>query len=169
MTQEKKAELISEMEAMIRRFEVILELLKENPEEVYTEEEPEPVVKISDVDLEIMVTEHIRMLGVPAHIKGNTYAKDVVLQGLKDKDSLSSITKILYPTIARKNHTTASRVERAIRTAIEIAWTRGDLDFQQKIFGYTTSTSKGKPTNAEFILTVTDYIALELKKQGFTL
>lgn len=109
------------------------------------------------------VTHILHEIGVPAHIKGYQYLREGILLAVEDTEMLSSITKLLYPAIAKKCDTTASRVERAIRHAIEVAFGRGNLDVIEDIFGYTVSTGKGKPTNSEFIALIADKIRLELK------
>ena len=114
-------------------------------------------------NLESDVTEVIHEIGVPAHIKGYQYLRDAIVMSVNDMDMLNSITKVLYPTIAKKYQTTSSRVERAIRHAIEVAWDRGDLDTLQRFFGYTVSNTKGKPTNSEFIALIADKLSLQLK------
>ena len=114
-------------------------------------------------DMEIVVTEVIHQLGVPAHIKGYHYLREAILCSLEDKELLESVTKQLYPTVAKKFMTTSSRVERAIRHAIEIAWDRGNLDTLNSFFGYTVNTCKGKPTNSEFIALITDKLRLQYK------
>ena len=117
----------------------------------------------TDTDLENDVTEIIHEVGVPAHIKGYQYLRDAIVMSVKDMDMLNSITKILYPTIAKKYQTTPSRVERAIRHAIEVAWSRGRMDTLDDMFGYTINRGKGKPTNSEFIALITDRIRLDYK------
>jgi len=114
-------------------------------------------------NLEADVTSIIHEIGVPAHIKGYQYLRDSIMLSVSDMDMLNSITKMLYPTIAKMNHTTSSRVERAIRHAIEVAWSRGNLDTIDELFGYTINTGKGKPTNSEFIALIADKIRLEYK------
>lgn len=114
-------------------------------------------------NLENDVTDIIHEVGVPAHIKGYQYLRDAILMVIKDPDMLNSITKILYPTIAKENATTPSRVERAIRHAIEVAWSRGNMDIINSLFSYTVSTGKGKPTNSEFIALIADKIRLQCK------
>ena len=114
-------------------------------------------------DLEKDVTDMIHEIGVPAHIKGYQYLRDAIVMSVNDMDMLNSITKILYPTIAKKYQTTSSRVERAIRHAIEVAWSRGKMDTIDEMFGYTIHNGKGKPTNSEFIALITDRIRLEYK------
>lgn len=114
-------------------------------------------------NLEADVTEIIHEIGVPAHIKGYQYLRDAIVMSVNDMDMLNSITKILYPTIAKKYQTTSSRVERAIRHAIEVAWSRGKMDTIDEMFGYTIHNGKGKPTNSEFIALITDRIRLEYK------
>ncbi len=117
-------------------------------------------------DLELTVTQFIHELGVPAHIKGYQYIREAIMMVVKDMDMLNYITKQLYPAIAKRYGTTASRVERAIRHSIEVAWSRGKPEVMDKIFGYTVHTEKGKPTNSEFIAMVADHARLELKQKG---
>lgn len=118
-------------------------------------------------NLEADVTNIIHEIGVPAHIKGYQYLRDAIILSVGDIEMLNSITKILYPTIAKKHQTTSSRVERAIRHAIEVAWSRGKMDTIDALFGYTVSTGKGKPTNSEFIALIADKIRLEYKNRSF--
>lgn len=118
-------------------------------------------------NLETDVTDIIHEIGVPAHIKGYQYLRDAIILSVNDMEMLNSITKILYPTIAKKYQTTSSRVERAIRHAIEVAWSRGKMDTIDALFGYTVSTGKGKPTNSEFIALIADKIRLEYKNRSF--
>lgn len=115
-------------------------------------------------NLEKDVTDMIHEIGVPAHIKGYQYLREAIMMSVKDPDMLGSITKVLYPTIARKYQTTSSRVERAIRHAIEVAWNRGKMETLDNLFGYTINTGKGKPTNSEFIALIVDKIRLQYKK-----
>lgn len=114
-------------------------------------------------NLEVEVTGIMHEIGVPAHIKGYQYLRDGIMMVVKDIDIINSITKQLYPTIAREYNTTPSRVERAIRHAIEVAWSRGQVDAIDSIFGYTVNIGKGKPTNSEFIAMVADKLRLEMK------
>lgn len=116
-------------------------------------------------NLETDVTNMIHEIGVPAHIKGYQYLRDAIIMSVNDMEMLNSITKILYPTIAKKHQTTSSRVERAIRHAIEVAWSRGKMDTIDELFGYTVSGGKGKPTNSEFIAMIADKIRLEYKSR----
>ena len=116
-------------------------------------------------NLETDVTNMIHEIGVPAHIKGYQYLRDSIIMAVKDMDTLNSITKILYPTIAKMHQTTPSRVERAIRHAIEVAWSRGKMDTIDELFGYTVRNDKGKPTNSEFIALIADRIRLEYKNK----
>ena len=106
---------------------------------------------------------HIHEIGVPAHIKGYQYLREAIIIAVEDMDVINAITKILYPQVAKTFQTTPSRVERAIRHAIEVAWDRGDLDTLQRFFGYTVSNTKGKPTNSEFIALIADKLQLQLK------
>lgn len=113
--------------------------------------------------LEGMVTAIIHEIGVPAHIKGYQYLREAIMITVRDMDVINAVTKVLYPEVAKRFATTPSRVERAIRHAIEVAWDRGDLETLQKYFGYTVSVSKGKPTNSEFIAMIADRLTLEQK------
>lgn len=122
-----------------------------------------PAAEDSELALEIKVTEVIHQIGVPAHIKGYQYLRDAIMMAVHDMEAVGAITKILYPSIAKKYHTTSSRVERAIRHAIEVAWDRGDLETLQAYFGYTVSGIKGKPTNSEFISMIADRLRLQMK------
>lgn len=114
-------------------------------------------------NLEVEVTNIMHEIGVPAHIKGYQYLRDAIMMVVKDLDIINSITKQLYPSIARGYNTTPSRVERAIRHAIEVAWSRGQVEAIDALFGYTVSIGKGKPTNSEFIAMVADKLRLEMK------
>ncbi|MBD5491296.1 MAG: sporulation transcription factor Spo0A [Lachnospiraceae bacterium] len=114
-------------------------------------------------DLEKDVTDMIHEIGVPAHIKGYQYLREAIMMSVEDVEMLGSITKILYPTIAKKYQTTPSRVERAIRHAIEVAWSRGRMETLDALFGYTINTGKGKPTNSEFIALIADKIRLQYR------
>lgn len=114
-------------------------------------------------DLEKDVTEMIHEIGVPAHIKGYQYLREAIMMSVEDTEMLNSITKVLYPSIAKKYQTTPSRVERAIRHAIEVAWSRGRMETLDALFGYTINTGKGKPTNSEFIALIADKIRLQYK------
>ena len=119
-----------------------------------------------DVDLKDMVTAVIHEVGVPAHLKGYQYLRQAIIIAVNDMEVINAVTKVLYPEVARHFGTTPSRVERAIRHAIEVAWDRGDLETLQKYFGYTVSNTKGKPTNSEFIAMIADRLTLELKRKG---
>ena len=114
-------------------------------------------------DLEAQVTRIIHQIGVPAHIKGYQYLRTAILLTVKDSDIINSVTKILYPSVAKKYQTTTSRVERAIRHAIEVAWDRGDVDTLNSYFGYTIQNNRGKPTNSEFIAMIADNLRLKYK------
>ena len=117
-----------------------------------------------DADLEATVTEIIHEIGVPAHIKGYQYLREAIILTIKDMDVINAVTKVLYPEVAKRYSTTPSRVERAIRHAIEVAWDRGDIEVLQKYFGYTVSNIKGKPTNSEFIAMIADSLTLRQKQ-----
>ena len=114
-------------------------------------------------DLEKDVTDMIHEIGVPAHIKGYQYLREAIMMSVEDVEMHGSITKVLYPTIAKKYQTTPSRVERAIRHAIEVAWSRGRMETLDALFGYTINTGKGKPTNSEFIALIADKIRLQYR------
>jgi len=116
--------------------------------------------------LELAVTNIIHDVGVPAHIKGYHYVREAIMMAVEDMDVLNAITKVLYPTVAKKFGTTSSRVERGIRHAIEIAWSRGDIDTINNFFGYTVSNTKGKPTNSEFVAMIADKLHLQFKQHA---
>ena len=116
--------------------------------------------------LETYITKMLHELGIPAHIKGYQYLRDAISMVVRDREMMEAVTKILYPEIPKKNYTSSSRVERAIRHAIEVAWGRGSLEVIDELFGYTISTGKGKPTNSEFIALIADKICLDYKKIG---
>lgn len=123
----------------------------------------ENVFSRKEHDLESDVTDIIHEIGVPAHIKGYQYLRDAIMMSVNDGEMLNSITKLLYPSIAKRHKTTPSRVERAIRHAIEVAWSRGKMDTIDELFGYTVNNGKGKPTNSEFVALIADKIRLEYK------
>lgn len=116
--------------------------------------------------LERQVTSVIHEVGVPAHIKGYQYVREAIIIAVQDMDVINAVTKVLYPEVAKRYSTTPSRVERAVRHAIEVAWERGDLDTLQRYFGYTVNSSKGKPTNSEFIAMIADRIRLQRKTRA---
>jgi two-component system response regulator (stage 0 sporulation protein A) len=113
--------------------------------------------------LEIQVTEVLHQIGVPAHIKGYHYLRDSIIMAIETPDIINAVTKQLYPNVAKRYETTASRVERAIRHAIEVAWDRGDVDILNSYFGYTIHNTRGKPTNSEFIAMISDRLRLHMK------
>ena len=131
----------------------------------FSRQEPLPAAMPNDATLEALVTEIIHEIGVPAHIKGYQYLREAIILTINDMDIINAVTKVLYPEVAKKFNTTPSRVERAIRHAIEVAWDRGDIETLQKFFGYTVSNIKGKPTNSEFIAMIADCLSLR-QKQG---
>ncbi len=138
----------------VRKTEIKVESRKEKTEQEIRERQK---------NLEERVTDLLHEMGIPAHIKGYHYLREAIMMAVDDMDVLNAITKILYPTVAKKYQTTSSRVERAIRHAIEVAWSRGKLDTIEELFGYTVSNGKGKPTNSEFIALISDTIQLEYK------
>lgn len=119
-----------------------------------------------ETDLECAVTEIIHQVGIPAHIKGYHYLRTAIMLSVNNDEMINCITKLLYPTVAKRYQTTSSRVERAIRHAIEIAWDRGDIDVLTGIFSYTVHTTKGKPTNSEFIALIADHLRLKFKARA---
>ena len=119
--------------------------------------------KKSEDRIEVIISEIMRQIGIPAHIKGYQYLRESIMLTVHDPELMHAVTKILYPAVAKSNNTTASRVERAIRHAIEVAWDRGDVDVLSSFFGYTIQNSRGKPTNSEFIAMISDKLRLDLK------
>jgi len=117
-----------------------------------------------EASIDTLVTDVIHEIGIPAHIKGYQYVREAIILAVNDPEIINSVTKVLYPTVARKYLTTPSRVERAIRHAIEVAWDRGDIETIQKYFGYTVSNIKGKPTNSEFIAMIADRLNLRQRE-----
>ena len=115
-------------------------------------------------DMDVVISDIMRQIGVPAHIKGYQYLRAAIRLSVDDPEMLDSVTKLLYPTVAKMYSTTPSRVERAIRHAIEVAWDRGDVDVLSSYFGYTIQSQRGKPTNSEFIAMITDKLRLSIKK-----
>lgn len=120
-------------------------------------------VRMSTSDLEVLVSDIMHQIGVPAHIKGYQYLREAIILSINDTEMMNSVTKVLYPTVAKRFATTSSRVERAIRHAIEVAWDRGDVDVLSSYFGYTIQNTRGKPTNSEFIAMISDKLRLQLK------
>lgn len=118
---------------------------------------------VTNNDLEVTVSEIMHQIGVPAHIKGYHYLREAIILSINDTEMINSVTKLLYPTIAKTFNTTSSRVERAIRHAIEVAWDRGDVDVLSAYFGYTIQNTRGKPTNSEFIAMISDKLRLKMK------
>ena len=114
-------------------------------------------------DLQVTISEIMHQIGVPAHIKGYQYLREAIVLSINDREMMSSVTKVLYPTVAKMYSTTSSRVERAIRHAIEVAWDRGDVDVLSSYFGYTIQNTRGKPTNSEFIAMISDKLRLRMK------
>jgi two-component system response regulator (stage 0 sporulation protein A) len=139
--------------------------LVERLEEIRAEDKQNrnPAKRSNSNSIETMVTNIIHEIGVPAHIKGYQYLREAIIIAVGDMDVINAITKVLYPQVAKTFQTTPSRVERAIRHAIEVAWDRGDLDTLQRFFGYTVSNTKGKATNSEFIALIADKLQLQLK------
>ncbi len=121
------------------------------------------IIAIKDCELEKYITEIMLDIGVPAHLKGYHYLRDAILLSGKDMEVVSSITKMLYPTIAKRFKTTDQKVERAIRNAIEVSWSRGNVETFEKMFGYSISSGKTRPTNSEYIARIADKVRLDFK------
>ena len=124
---------------------------------------PSLILHPNDSSIECRVTEILHQIGVPAHIKGYHYLRNSIIMSIENPDIINAVTKQLYPSVAKKYSTTSSRVERAIRHAIEVAWDRGDVDILNSYFGYTIHNSRGKPTNSEFIAMISDKLRLQIK------
>ena len=129
----------------------------------WKEERSRHSLPVREDDIEVIISDMMRQIGVPAHIKGYRYLRTSIRLCIENPEMLSAVTKQLYPTVAKEYKTTASRVERAIRHAIEVAWDRGDVDVLSSYFGYTVNAQRGKPTNSEFIAMLSDKIKLALK------
>lgn len=125
-----------------------------------------PAARLDTFGIELKVTEILHEIGVPAHIKGYHYLRDSIIMSVEQPDIINAVTKQLYPSVAKKYETTSSRVERAIRHAIEVAWDRGDIDVLNSYFGYTIHNDRGKPTNSEFIAMISDRLRLQIKNAG---
>lgn len=121
------------------------------------------IANMNEVDLERYVTKIMLDMGIPAHLKGYHYLREAIILSGKDMEAVSSVTKLLYPTVAKRFKTTDQKVERAIRNAIEVSWTRGNVDTFEELFGYSVSTGKGRPTNSEYIARIADKIRLDLR------
>lgn len=142
-------------------FDRIKMLCRPAPSKLGSEVRLSPPAELNPKDMEIRVTNVIHNVGVPANIKGYQYLRDAILMTINDNEMINAVTKQLYPEVAKRHKTTSSRVERAIRHAIEVACTRGNEECFYKLFGYTVSTLKGKPTNSEFIALIADKLRLE--------
>ena len=121
------------------------------------------IVLMNEVDLEIYVTKIMRELGVPAHLKGYHYLRTAIMMSGKDMETVSSVTKLLYPEVAKKHHTTDQKVERAIRNAIEISWNRGNKEAIEMLFGYSAGSGRARPTNSEYIARIADKVRLDIR------
>ncbi|MCH5275310.1 MAG: sporulation transcription factor Spo0A [Lachnospiraceae bacterium] len=160
---ERLYKIIGQLMSSDKEFQIMITVPSEKKENLKKNNVEEVVKKVQERDLEQDVTDMIHEIGVPAHIKGYQYLRESIMMAVEDNTMLSSITKILYPTIAKKFQTTPSRVERAIRHAIEVAWSRGRMETLDALFGYTINTGKGKPTNSEFIALIADRIRLKYR------
>ena len=159
---EKIYKILGDLMSANKEFQIMITVPSVKGEGAGTVRET-PVQKEPARDLEQDVTDMIHEIGVPAHIKGYQYLREAIMMSVEDPGMISSITKILYPTIAKRFQTTPSRVERAIRHAIEVAWSRGRMETLDALFGYTIETGKGKPTNSEFIALIADRIRLSYR------
>ncbi len=158
---EKVQKLLSELLSANKEFQIMITVPSQP---VADKDRKQAAAKpVPERNLEQDVTGMIHEIGVPAHIKGYQYLREAIMMAVEDPVMISSITKILYPTIAKRFQTTPSRVERAIRHAIEVAWSRGRMETLDSLFGYTVDTGKGKPTNSEFIALIADRIRLSYK------
>ena len=161
---EKVYQILGDLLQMNREFQIMITVPSMGQSDEKEIQAAESAARGLSYDLEKDVTDMIHEIGVPAHIKGYQYLREAIMMSVNEPDMLGSITKVLYPTIAKKYQTTPSRVERAIRHAIEVAWNRGRMETLDNLFGYTINTGKGKPTNSEFIALIADKIRLQYKK-----
>lgn len=160
---ERMFRILSDLITKDKEFQIMITVPSARQEHSYMESEAARG-EIVEHDLEKDVTDMIHEIGVPAHIKGYQYLREAIMMSVEDGEMLNSITKILYPSIAKKYQTTSSRVERAIRHAIEVAWSRGNMETLDALFGYTINIGKGKPTNSEFIALIADKIRLHYRE-----
>ena len=161
---DKVYQILDDLISMNREFQIMITVPSGSKSAERKSREQESKEKELTFDLEKDVTDMNHEIGVPAHIKGYQYLREAIMMSVEDPEMLGSITKMLYPTIAKRYQTTPSRVERAIRHAIEVAWNRGKMETLDDLFGYTISTGKGKPTNSEFIALIADRIRLQYRK-----
>lgn len=160
---ERVFQILSDLLSTDKEFQIMITVPSAEKKNALYDDSLEVKAAPAQRDLEKDVTDMIHEIGVPAHIKGYQYLREAIMMSVEDVEMLSSITKILYPTIAKKFQTTPSRVERAIRHAIEVAWSRGRMETLDGLFGYTINTGKGKPTNSEFIALIADKIRLRYR------
>ena len=160
---ERVYKILGDLMNMDKEFQIMITVPSGNKSASITGQDTELKNEGMVRNLEKDVTDMIHEIGVPAHIKGYQYLREAIMMSVEDNEMLSSITKVLYPSIAKKYQTTPSRVERAIRHAIEVAWSRGRMETLDALFGYTINTGQGKPTNSEFIALIADKIRLQYK------
>lgn len=160
---DKVHKILNDLLSANKEFQIMITVPSSGGETMKSESVKATSVSEPSRDLEQDVTDMIHEIGVPAHIKGYQYLREAIMMSVEDSSMISSITKILYPTIAKRFQTTPSRVERAIRHAIEVAWSRGKMETLDSLFGYTIDNSKGKPTNSEFIALIADRIRLSYR------
>ena len=161
---EKVYKILGDLMNADKEFQIMITVPSTQKNDAALQAAEAPKVQKPMRDLEQDVTNMIHEIGVPAHIKGYQYLREAIMMSVEDPAMISSITKILYPTIAKRFQTTPSRVERAIRHAIEVAWSRGRMETLDALFGYTINTGKGKPTNSEFIALIADKIRLQYRE-----
>ena len=160
---DKMFQMLSDLLHEEKEFQIMINVPGGKKSQAVVKAYQETAENIKEHDLEKDVTDIIHEIGVPAHIKGYQYLREAIMMSVNDTEMLSSITKILYPTIAKKFQTTPSRVERAIRHAIEVAWSRGKMETLDAMFGYTINNGKGKPPNSEFVALLADKIRLQYR------
>lgn len=160
---ERMFKILTDLLNTDKEFQIMITVPSGDRKGVLYENKEQARLPREERDLEKDVTDMIHEIGVPAHIKGYQYLREAIMMSVEDVEMLNSITKVLYPSIAKKFQTTPSRVERAIRHAIEVAWSRGRMETLDALFGYTINTGKGKPTNSEFIALIADKIRLQYR------
>ncbi|MGN0517780.1 MAG: sporulation transcription factor Spo0A [Acutalibacteraceae bacterium] len=145
------------------KLDNLVDIISHLMEEAAIEKSGLHLSSVKSTDLEVQITDILHQIGVPAHIKGYHYLRDSIIMSVEHPEIINAVTKQLYPSVAKKYNTTSSRVERAIRHAIEVAWDRGDVDVLNSYFGYTIHTGRGKPTNSEFVAMISDKLRLQIK------
>jgi two-component system response regulator (stage 0 sporulation protein A) len=160
---DKMFQMLSDLLHEEKEFQIMINVPGGKKSQAVVKAYQETAENIKEHDLEKDVTDIIHEIGVPAHIKGYHYLRDSIIMSVERPEIINAVTKQLYPAVAKKYDTTSSRVERAIRHAIEVAWDRGDIDVLNSYFGYTIHNDRGKPTNSEFIAMISDRLRLQIK------